>query len=70
MSLFADEDIAQVNAAVNKIGAAATGMDRKIALLALLAYAVSVWRKTGLPIEDVHETIDTLVLANVRAHPN
>jgi hypothetical protein len=45
---------------INRVVAATVGTPAGVEVLALLSVAVTVWKKTHLPIEALHKTIDAL----------
>jgi hypothetical protein len=54
----------EVSATINEIVDAINGAPAGVACLALLSLAIVEWRKTKLPLDDVHKTIDALAKAS------
>lgn len=59
-----------VEPAIDKIAHALNGTPAGVGVLALLSFAVTLWRKTGLPLKEIHDTVDALAAAAIEAEGN
>jgi hypothetical protein len=59
-----------VGRTIDKIVRATAGTPAGVEVLALLSCAVTIWVKTGLPLEAVHKTIDALAKSAAESSDN